>query len=66
MSFIKNSESKVGKTVILTESKESCGGGFEKGSKVKITHEDSQRGYTFEDENGNRVIEAGFTGFKEV
>ena len=53
----------IGKTVELTEDKISCAGILHKGSIVTIT-EYSPRGYTFEDELGNRITEAGFAGFK--
>jgi hypothetical protein len=62
--YIKSNESLVGKTVILTKKLESMTGYFEIGSVVKITSEDPTRGYTFMDDEGNKVFEAGWTGFK--
>lgn len=59
-----NINSMVGREVILTEDKRSVAGEFEKGSLVTITSVDCSRGYTFEDDVGNRVIEAGFAGFR--
>ena len=61
--MFKKNESIIGKTVKLTEIKSSCAGHFEKNSIVKITDVDHHRGYTFEDEHGNKVTEAGFSGF---
>lgn len=52
----------VGKRVVLTQEKQGFGGRFTVGSEVTITGV-CRRGYTFEDEHGNRVIEAGFSGF---
>lgn len=66
MGYIKTNYGSVGAEVILTEEKRSMVGFFEKGTKVIITELDPVRGYSFEDEYGNRVIEAGFTGFKEI
>jgi len=64
MSYIKYNPNLIGKKVILTEKKDSISGYFEIGTKVKITDKDPQRGYTFTDIHGNKVIEAGFNGFK--
>ena len=65
MAYIKTSDF-VGQTVKLTKEKTSLSGYFEIGTIVKITDCDQMRGYTFEDEKGNRVIEAGFDGFELV
>lgn len=54
----------VGKKVKLTELKDSFTGYFEVGSVVTITGIDFYRGYTFSDDEGHRVIEAGFDGFE--
>jgi len=64
--YIPSNMSLVGKTVMLTQEKNSMRGKFTKGSVVTITDVDLIRGYTFEDEFGNKVIEAGFSGFEEV
>jgi len=64
MAYISNSTKGLGDTVVLTEAKRSLAGYFQKGSQVKIVDVDPMRGYTFEDEFGNRVSEAGFDGFK--
>jgi hypothetical protein len=66
MGYIKANQSLVGKIVSLTKEKQSLAGRFTIGSMVKITEENPQRGYTFEDSEGNRVIEAGFDGFKVI
>jgi len=66
MAFIKYNELKIGKKVILTEEKESLSGKFTIGSEVTITDYDQMRGYSFSDDKGNRVIEAGFGGFREI
>jgi len=59
---MKKVESLIGKTVKLMEYKKSMCITFEPGDIVKIT-EMGPRGYTFEDNDGNKIIEAGFTGF---
>lgn len=66
MGYVKTTASKVGKQVVLTECKKSLAGYFEEGSIVTITDVDDIRGYTFTDSEGNRVIEAGFSGFREI
>lgn len=65
MGYVKNNESMIGKKVLLTECKTSLAGYFEKGSIVTIT-DISDRGYTFSDSEGNRIIEAGFDGFRLI
>ncbi len=65
MPFIKNSESLVGKTVILNKEVKTCGGRFTVGSKVKII-DVGPRGYDIQDDEGNRAVECGFTGFYVV
>ena len=64
MSYIEKYPNLVGKKVVLTEMKESMSGLFEKGTEVTITDKDHKRGYTFEDDKGNKIIEAGFDGFQ--
>ena len=63
MAYIKKNNYLVGRKVILTEEKKSMIGKFTVGSVVTITEVDQIRGYSFEDEEGNKVIEAGFSGF---
>lgn len=62
MGYIKFNETthcKVGDTVILLSEVSSMMGKFEEGSIVKIIGEDMMRGFDYEDELGNRVLEAG-------
>ena len=69
MSYVIRIRNMIGKKVRLTEKKEAIAGYFEIGTVVKITECDQtvpSRGYTFEDEHGNKVIEAGWTGFEEI
>jgi len=67
MAYIKaGDDDLIGKTVKLTQIKGSLSGHFEIGSIVKITATDDRRGHTFEDDDGNRVTEAGFSGFEFV
>lgn len=64
MPYQKNNLRKnIGQKVILTENKTSISGKFNSGDLVTISDMDPDRGYTFMDEEGNKVIEAGFTGF---
>lgn len=64
MAYISDRNKDVGSVVRLTKVKSSMAGYFEVGSIVKITEVDSIRGYTFMDEFGNEVAEAGFDGFE--
>ena len=66
MAYIKKVDTRIGDTVVLTEVKSSLPGYFEIGTIVTITDVDSIRGYTFEDAYGNRVTEAGWSGFKLI
>jgi len=50
--------------VVLTEEKEAITGKFTQGSIVTITGIDQMRGYDIEDDEGNKLIECGFTGFE--
>lgn len=61
--YVKNYDNLIGEKVILTEKKESMKGYSEIGSIVTIVDVDPMRGYSFEDDDGNKIIEAGFTGF---
>jgi len=61
MAYIKNSTIEIGSLVTTTREHSSLIGKFTKGSIVKITDIDPLRGYTIEDENGNKVSEIGWT-----
>lgn len=61
MGYIKNSTNEIGSIVTTTREHDSILGKFTKGSIVKITDIDPVRGYTIEDENGNKVCEIGWT-----
>ena len=61
MAYIKNSTNEIGSLVTTTREHDSILGKFTKGSIVKITDIDPVRGYTIEDENGNKVCEIGWT-----
>lgn len=60
MAYIKNNTHGIGNWVVTTRVHESMAGKFTKGSKVKITDIDPIRGYTIEDEDGNRICEIGW------
>ena len=59
MAYIKNNTHEIGDWVVTTRVHESMSGKFTMGSKVKIT-DIGERGYSIEDENGNRVVEIGW------
>lgn len=59
MAYIKNNTYKIGDWVPTTRVHESMAGKFTKGSLVKIA-DIGERGYSIEDENGNRVVEIGW------
>lgn len=59
MAFIKNNTHEIGDWVVTTRVHESMVGKFTKGSRVKIM-DIGERGYSIEDENGNRVVEIGW------
>ena len=61
MAYIKNSTIEIGSIVTTSREHSSLIGKFTKGSIVKITDIDPVRGYTIEDENGNKVCEIGWT-----
>lgn len=61
MAYIKNSTNEIGSLVTTTREHSSLIGKFTKGSIVKITNIDPVRGYTIEDESGNKVSEIGWT-----
>jgi hypothetical protein len=60
MAYIKNSTIEIGNMVTTTKEHSSLLGKFTKGSLVKIVDIDSVRGYTIEDEFGNRTTEIGW------
>ena len=59
MAYIKKNGTKIGDWAITTRVHESMTGKFTKGSIVKIT-DIGERGYSIEDEEGNRVVEIGW------
>ena len=60
--FVKNNIGKeIGDWVITTQNHECLAGTMLKGSKVQIIDIDPIRGYGIMDEDGNRVIEIGWT-----
>lgn len=59
MAYIKNNTHEIGNWVVTTRVHESMTGKFTKGSRVKIT-DIGERGYSIEDEYGNRVCEIGW------
>ena len=59
MAYIKNNTHEIGNWVVTTIVHDSMTGKFTKGSRVKIT-DIGERGYSIEDENGNRVVEIGW------
>ena len=59
--FKKNDSPKVGDWVVTTKNHECLSGTMLKGSKVQIIDIDWMRGYAIQDEEGNRVIEIGWT-----
>ena len=61
MGYIKNSTNEIGNMVTTTREHSSLLGKFTTRSHVKIVDIDPVRGYTIEDENGNRVSEIGWT-----
>lgn len=68
MAYITNNsyQNLVGTRVILTQPKGSMAGYFTKDSEVTITDFNPVRGFTFTDDEGNSVSEAGFEGFTVV
>ena len=60
MGYIKNSTNDIGDVVTTAREHSSLLGKFTKGSHVKIVDIDPVRGYTIEDENGNRISEIGW------
>lgn len=59
MAYIKNKTDEIGDWVVTTRVHESMVGKFTKGSKVKII-DIGERGYSIEDEEGNRMVEIGW------
>lgn len=60
MAFIKNNTNEIGKWVITTKKHSSFVGTFSVGSRVKIIGIDPIRGYSIEDDEGNRMYEIGW------
>ena len=66
MAYVKNNNGfEVGEWATTKRKVDSCGGYFEKGTKVKVIGK-SYRGYDLEDEYGNRVIETGYDSIEEI
>ena len=61
MAFIKNETPKIGDWVRTTRTHSCLCGTMVRGSLVKIIGIDSMRGYSIQDEEGNRVLEIGWT-----
>ena len=61
MGYIKNSTNEIDNVVTTTREHISPLGKFTIGSTVKIVDIDPVRGYTIEDEHGNRICEIGWT-----
>lgn len=59
MGYINNNTYEIGDWVLTTRVHESMAGKFTRGSLVKIT-DIGERGYSIEDEEGNRVVEIGW------
>lgn len=60
MAYISSNKNfEIGDWVVTTKVHESMSGKFTKGSRVKIT-DIGERGYSIEDEEGNRVVEIGW------
>lgn len=66
MGYVKADNLSVGDEVILSHDFMAMAGGFTKGSRVRITGYDNTRGFSVEDEFGNRVIEMGWNIGKKV
>ena len=60
MAFVKYNSIKIGDIVKTTIKHTSCAGYFEEGTIVKVIGV-SYRGYDIEDEEGNRILEIGWT-----
>lgn len=65
MAFVKYWTPVIGERVITTKKFSSCGGYFEKGSIVTIIGI-GERGYDIQDDEGNKIIECGWTGFARI
>lgn len=61
MAFIKNESPKIGDWARTTRTYSCLRGTMLRGSLVKIIGIDSMRGYSIEDEDGNCVLEIGWT-----
>lgn len=60
MAYIKNNVNSIGTQVTTTIIHSSLSGTFTKGSKVKIIGIDPIRGYSIEDDEGNKMYEIGW------
>lgn len=60
MAFIKKNTNKIGKWVVTIKEHKALNGTFTVGSRVKIVDIDPIRGYSIEDEHGNKIIEIGW------
>ena len=58
--FVKNESNKIGDWVITCHNHSSLSGTMLAGSRVQIIGIDEMRGYSIQDEEGNRVIEIGW------
>lgn len=65
MAFIKENGVGVGDTVITTREISSYTGTFGKGTIVKIIGM-SPRGYDLQDDEGNRIVECGFSSVDKI
>ena len=61
MAFIKKSSPEIGDWVTTKRVHSCLAGKMTRGSRVKIIDIDPIRGYAIEDEDGNQVIEIGWT-----
>ena len=61
MAFIKNETPEIGDWTKTTSSHSCLRGTMVRGTRVKIIGIDSMRGYSIEDEEGNCVLEIGWT-----
>jgi len=51
---------KIGEWVVTTKKHSCLARTFAKGTRVKVVNSDDMRGYTIEDESGNRMYEIGW------
>lgn len=65
MAYVKNWSPQIGERVKTTRKISSFGGYFEKGSIVTIIGK-GEHGYDIQDDEGNRIVECGWTGFSKI